>query len=154
MHFLLGRFEKTASEFYNEYIANNDLFAAEPIKQMSKLTNNLLHGIDYGLVQTVREKNYRFLHEKLGGINGLKLSEKPGTFMYPLLLENGAEIRKRLQDRRIYIPTLWPDVFSWCREGEAEYTMSKDILPLPIDQRYGTEDMQYLVREIQKCLKN
>ncbi len=154
MRFLLGRFERTASEFYSEYAANNEMFVHEPIKRMSKLTNNLLHGVDYGRMQEIRENNYRFLHEKLGGMNGLKLSEKPGSFMYPLLLENGAEIRKRLQAEKIYIPTLWPDVFSWCGEGEAEYTMSKDILPLPVDQRYGAEDMQYLVREIKECLKN
>ncbi len=154
MRFLLGRFERTASEFYSEYAANNEMFVHEPIKRMSKLTNNLLHGVDYGRMQEIRENNYRFLHEKLGGMNGLKLSEKPDSFMYPLLLENGAEIRKRLQAEKIYIPTLWPDVFSWCGEGEAEYTMSKDILPLPVDQRYGAEDMQYLVREIKECLKN
>ncbi len=47
MHFLLGRFERTASEFYGEYVANNDLFTSEPIKKMSKLTRNLRHGIDY-----------------------------------------------------------------------------------------------------------
>ncbi len=154
MHFLLGRYERTASEFYSEYSANNALFAAEPIKRISKLTNNLLHGIDYSFVQAVREENYRFLHEWLGGINSLKLNDRPGTFMYPLLLENGAEIRKRLQHRKIYIPTLWPDVFSRCQETEIEFRMTADILPLPIDQRYGTEDMQYLVREIQECLKN
>ena len=47
MRFLLGRFERTAAEFYSEYVANNDMFENEPIKKMSKLTDNLLRGIQY-----------------------------------------------------------------------------------------------------------
>ncbi|MBR4331346.1 MAG: hypothetical protein IKP72_01570 [Clostridia bacterium] len=152
MRFLLGRFERTASEFYGEYAANNDLFYREPIKRMSKLTNNLLHGIDYATVKTVREDNYSRLHQLLGGINGLTLSEKPGTFMYPLLLGNGAEVRKRLQQKRIYIPTLWPDVFQLCGSEAAEYRMAENILPLPVDQRYGKNIMEIIQEEIIQCM--
>ncbi len=154
MRFLLGRYERTASEFYGEYTANNDFFVREPVKRMSKLTENLLHGIDYAHVREIREANHRYLHGALGEINGLTLSEAPGTFMYPLLLENGAEIRKRLQAEKIYIPTLWPDVFSWCEAGEAEYRMARNILPLPIDQRYGVEDMEYLAKEIRRLMND
>lgn len=32
MHFLLGRYERSANEFYGEYVANNKLFATEPAK--------------------------------------------------------------------------------------------------------------------------
>ena len=152
MRFLLGRFERPASEFYAEYAANNDLFYTEPVKRMSRLTENLLHGVDYGHVKAVREENYARLHRALRGFNGLKLREGPGTFMYPLLLENGAEVRKKLQAERIYIPTLWPDVFDWCAEGEPEYEMANNVLPLPIDQRYGAEDMEYVAEEIGKCM--
>ena len=148
MHFLLGRFERTASEFYREYADNNAYFAAQPIKRMSKLTANLLHGIDYERVKAIREENYSVLHRKLGVLNGLTLGDRPGTFMYPLLLENGAEIRKKLQQRKIYIPTLWPDVFGWCGEGETEFRLADNILPLPIDQRYGPEDMQRILDEL------
>lgn len=148
MRFLLGRFERTASEFYGEYAANNELFYSEPVKLMSRLTRNLLRGIDYSRVKAVREENYAYLHSRLGGVNQLRLSDTPGTFMYPLLLQNGAEIRKQLQKKKIYIPTLWPDVFDWCDENEMEYQMAKNILPLPIDQRYGTEDMEYMLEEL------
>lgn len=142
MRFLLGRFERTASEFYSEYAANNKLFAKEPVKHMSKLTDNLLRGIDYEQIKKARERNYQYLHQALGCVNGLTLRDSSGTFMYPLLLENGAEIRKQLQQQKIYIPTLWPDVLDWCGEDDAEYRMARDILPLPIDQRYGTEEMK------------
>ena len=148
MDFLLGRYERTASEFYGKYVANNELFNKEPVKKMSKLTCNLLHGIDYDSIKKIRKKNYLYLHTLLHESNLLKLSDEPGTFMYPLLLENGEEIRKRLQEDKIYIPILWPSVFTFAMKDETEYKLSKNILPLPIDQRYRIEDMNVIMEAL------
>lgn len=150
MHFLLGRYERTAGEFYSEYNANNKFFATEPIKRMSKLTANLLHGIDYERVEYRRRENFEYLHKRLGEINQLKV--KPAAFMYPLMIENGASIRKMLQAEKIFIPTLWPTVFEVTEPSDIEYKMAENILPLPIDQRYGIEDMEYMVQEVLKCI--
>lgn len=152
MHFLLGRYERSASEFYSEYVANNDLFDNEPLRKMSKLTWNLLHGIDYEKVKVTRIRNYFYLHKQLRNRNQLKISDKPGTFMYPILLDNGFKIRKRLQAERIYIPMLWPNVFDICSINELECDMAKNILPLPIDQRYSFEDMEYICNLIDYLL--
>lgn len=148
MHFLLGRYERTASEFYSEYVVNNHFFRNEPIKQMSKLTENLLHGIDYDFVRKRRTENFEYLQEMFGDINQLDLIVPDGAYMYPLYIENGAELRKRLQSKRIYIPVLWPDVFTICEKNELEYQFAKNILPLPIDQRYTTMHMKKIVKEI------
>lgn len=145
MHFLLGRFERTASEFYSEYVANNQLFQDEPIKAMSGLTENLLRGMNYTTIKKKRTKNFSYLHKKLEKMNKLKLTIPEGAFMYPFYLENGTEVRKLLQKEKIYIPILWPAVFDLCDKNELEYDMAMNILPLPIDQRYGIEEMQYLV---------
>jgi len=147
MFFLLGRFERTASEFYSGYVENNKLFKNEPIKRMSRLTQNLLHGIDYAAVEKKRRENYEYLHAKIGKCNLLSLSET-GTFMYPFLIKNGLKLRKNLQKKNIYIPTLWPSVFEITGSGDLEYNMAQNILPLPIDQRYGQTDMDRLIKEI------
>ncbi len=152
MHFLLGRYERTASEFYHEYVDNNYLFANEPIKQMSRLTENLLHGIDYNVVERRRTENFSYLHEQLSCFNKLKLRVPEGAFMYPLYIENGATVRKKLQEKKIYIPTLWPDVFEVCDEKELEYDMAKNILPLPVDQRYDEGNMNYICKEVVRCI--
>lgn len=141
MHFLLGRYERSANEFYSEYVLNNKLFATEPVKRMSRLTENLLHGIDYDAVAKRRQENFEFLDEEFRDINELNLKSVYGAFMYPLLVQNGSEIRKALQKEKIYIPTLWPNVMKECRVGSLEYHYAADILPIPIDQRYGKEDM-------------
>lgn len=72
MNFLLGRYERSASEFYQEYVDNNHFFKNEPIKRMSKLTENLLHGIDYKMVNARRTQNFAYLHEKLKSFSSSK----------------------------------------------------------------------------------
>lgn len=148
MHFLLGRFERTASEFYGEYVTNNNFFVNEPLKRMSKMTENLLHGIDYEFVKNRRTKNFRILNDEFEKINKLSLCVPEGAFMYPLYTDNGAVVRKQLQMEKVYIPTLWPAVFNVCEESEAEYDMAANILPIPVDQRYDADDMKYIIKKI------
>lgn len=152
MRFLLGRFERTASEFYSEYSANNHMFASAPVKRMSKLTENLLHAVDYRAVRATRNQNYETLHTAFLDVNRLTLCMPDGAFMYPLFVENGDRIRKQLQAKKIYIPTLWPDVFARCSPQEAEFDMAQNILPLPCDQRYGKQEIAYLIREVMQCI--
>lgn len=152
MHFLLGRFEKDANEFYAEYAENNQSFRNEPVKSMSKLTHNLLRAVDYKHIADARTQNFTTLHRILGDKNKLNLNTPYGAFMYPLYLENGTEIRKQLQNKKIYIPTLWPDVFDICTESEVEYRMAENILPLPIDQRYNEAEMSCIVEKIAEVI--
>lgn len=153
MRFLLGRFEKTASEFYSEYSANNHFFSDEPIKNMSVLTENIMRSIDYELVKNRRTENFEILHTALSKENRLLLEVPKGAFMYPLLIENGEEIRKKLQQRRIYIPTLWPDAIKNLNSTEKEICFAKNILPLPCDQRYGEEEMKYILKNLEEEMR-
>lgn len=152
MGFLLGRFERPANEFYQEYVDNNERFFDVPLKRMSKLTENLLHAIDYEFVKNRRTENFEYLHRKLKTVNKLNLIIPEGAFMYPLYIDSGDAVRKKLQAKKIYVPTLWPDVFNLCGENELEYDMAKNILPIPVDQRYDIEDMDYIIEVLQECL--
>lgn len=152
MHFLLGRFERSASEFYREYAENNAFFEAEDIKRMSKLTENILRGAEDGRIQRQRMENFQQLAAAFDDVNELKLRTPEGAFAYPLLVPNGADVRKRLIAEKIYIPTLWPNVLEDAEEGTRDYRLAKDVLPLPVDQRYGAEEMEYLTKEVRKCI--
>ena len=144
MRFLLGRYERSASEFYDDYKANNRLFVNEPIKRMSKLTCNLLHGIDYNYVKQRRTDNFISYHTIFGKINKLELRISEGALVYPLLIENGPEIRRALQKKNIYVPTFWPAVLERVSEDSSDRYIVDNILPLPCDQRYQTEDTEYI----------
>ena len=154
MNFLLGRYERTASEFYKEYVENNKMFSNEPIKFMSKLTENLLRGINYKDVINIRSLNFEYLAKSFENINKLRINNSTGMFAYPLWIKNGYKIRKKLLSKKIYIPTLWPNVINELPNNCLEFDLAMNILPIPCDQRYDIRDMKYIVEEVRKCLNS
>lgn len=148
MKHILGRYEGQASDFYNEFKKNDESFKELPIKKMSKLTRNILGAIDYEKIIQSRNRNFEYLHGSLKHTNILDIKLPYGSFTYPYYVENGIEVRKKLAQRKIYIPTLWPNVLKENLEDSIEYDYAANILPLPCDQRYGGEDMEYIVREL------
>lgn len=148
MNFLFGRFEKSASEFYSMFEKNENYIDGQTLKKMSYVTENLLRGIEYAKVKKIRTANFTYLHDKLGSINKLELFIPQGAFMYPLLIDNAPEIRKCLIEKKIYIPRLWPNVVESVKKEWIEYSFAMNILPIPCDQRYTIEDMEYIYRTI------
>lgn len=72
--------------------------------------------------------------------------------MYPLFIENGNTIREKLWEKKIYVPLFWDMVFELCEKKELEYDMAENMLPIPVDQRYQIEDMEYVVNVISEWL--
>lgn len=152
MTHVLGRYEGSASDYYNSFRRIDESFKTEPIKYMSNLTHNILGAIDYERVRQIRNENYAYLESKIVGHNKLKLIAPDGPFAYPFYVEAGMDIRKILAQKNIYIPTLWPNVINDTLEKSIEYKYAANILPLPCDQRYGVEDMEFIVEEMKKCI--
>lgn len=150
MKHILGRFEGQASDYYNEFNKNDDAFKELPIKRMSKLTRNILGAIDYQKVIDTRNRNFKYLHDCLGSSNVLEIKLPHGPFAYQYYVENGIEIRKKLAEKKIYIPTLWPNVLKENLEDSIEYDYAANILPLPCDQRYAVEDMERLIEVLRR----
>ena len=148
MGHILGRYEKNASDFYKLFVENDEKFCNSSIKKMSKITENLLHAIDYKTVKCIRNRNYEYLYSKLKEINKLKLKKISGAYCYPLYIENADAMRNKMIKNKIYVPTLWPNVINDLGEETLEYKFAKNILPLPCDQRYTIEDMQKIIKII------
>ncbi|MBQ7523673.1 MAG: hypothetical protein IJT07_04060 [Oscillospiraceae bacterium] len=145
MDYLLGRFERTGSEFYAQYTANNTSFTTAPMMQMSRLTENLLRGIDYDEVRRRRRENFAALHAAFGDANALDVHMVDGAFMYPLMTPNAEAIRTACQKEKLYIPLLWPNVVKDVQSDWTAWHLAHDVLPLPCDQRYSAEDMQRVI---------
>lgn len=148
MKHILGRYEKSASEFYKDFVENDDHFCSCSIKKMSKVTENLLHAIDYKSVRKIRNKNYKYLYKNLIKINKLNLKKVNGAYCYPLYIENADVVRNIMIENNIYVPTLWPNVVSDFDKETLEYKYAKNILPLPCDQRYNLNDMKRMIEII------
>lgn len=153
MHFLMGRFERTASEFYSDYVSNNKIFASEELKIMSKLTKNILRSINYTEVNKIRTDNFSYLHKAFADINLLKVNDIKGAYAYPLCLETSEEIKAKLISKKIYIPTIWPNVLNDVNKNDIEYKYVQKILPIPCDQRYGESEMRKIIEAVHKCLR-
>ncbi len=152
LNFLAGRYEKTATQFYREFQKNEVFLKTQDIKAMSDMAKNILRGVDYEEVRIIREANYRVLESKLSRLNKLEIQMGVGPYMYPLLIENGEEIRKKLQKRHMYIPCLWTNVIrSETYQQECYY--AENILPVPCDQRYSREDMLKIIDIINEILE-
>lgn len=117
-------------------------------KLMSDYTHEVLFGIDYATAKEKRRANYQLLHEALGEMNALPLPPMD-TFkcpmVYPFIPKKGrADLRKKLQELRIYTATYWPKLVE-LNNGTLEECLAKNLIPLPIDQRYGAEDMKRII---------
>ena len=69
--------------------------------------------------------------------------------VYPFWSDNG--LKKQLIDAKIFVATYWPNIFEWTKPDDLEYELANNIVCIPIDQRYSEEDMERIVKEIEKC---
>lgn len=122
---------------------------------MSKVTHNLLRAIDYDAVARERQHNAAYLHSHLKSINKLKIHVPYGAFMYPLMIDlsiKGGLVRKMLQQSKIYVPCLWPDTLCRTSTDTIAYQLAENIVPLPCDQRYNIDDMDYILEKIHEIV--
>ena len=152
MAHLLEKYENSTNLSYEKYNRIEQSLSHENIKKMSKLTKNLMRGIQYENIAKRRSENFKYVNQKLREVNRLHPKEVYGAFMYPLYISNGAEIRKKLREKKIYIPCFWEDVLERCTKDDLEYDVSMNILPLPIDQRYSNIDMEFLIQKLIVCV--
>ena len=147
---LLKRIDIDAGAGYNDFKANDGKLKTEPIKQMSRLTRSLLSSIDFETVKQKRLANFSQLHSELAASNKLSIDtfgEYACPMVYPYYTEDET-LRGRLIKNKIFVATYWPNVLEWCNENDTEYKLTKNIIPIPIDQRYGAEEMEYIINVI------
>lgn len=141
---LIKRIDIDASSAYKDFQESDNQLINQDIQLMSNLTKRLLESINFDSVKTIRRNNYLYLNEHLSKFNKLKLPDISSfecPMVYPYYIENGDILRKKLIANKIFIATYWLNVFEWCPESSLEYVYAKNILPLPIDQRYAIKDL-------------
>lgn len=141
MAHILGRFEGTAAEYYHLLHHHADSFHAEPVKKMSRLTQNILSAIDYQAVRRRRNDNYNRLAMRLGNKNPLNFITPEAPLAYPFFHPDGIRLRREMAARQVYIPLYWSNVIETMPAASIEYQYAANILALPCDQRYDSAAM-------------
>ena len=149
MDYLLKRADISAEAAYADFRAQSLKLKDNPIMRMSHLTHRIMASIDYKQASTRRRENYGFLDEALKGKNriSLPLADDAVPMVYPFLTDDDG-LRQRLIENKIFVAQYWPNVLDWCEKGYTDYQLTKQLLPLPVDQRYGTEEMQRIIELI------
>lgn len=146
---LLKRIDLSAGEGFGAYRVNEERLESQPIRTMSKLTQRIMQSIDYEDTASKRRENYQMLHEALGGENNLELQleEDVVPMAYPFLTPIKG-LREKLIENKVFVARYWPNVLDWTTKDDIEYLLAYQMQPLPIDQRFGEDDMKRIIKLI------
>jgi hypothetical protein len=149
MSHLVKRLELGAEVGYKDFLLNEKKLSNQPIRLMSKTSNSILNNIDYEYAKKCREDNFRYLHQHLSRINKLNIDSKNicGPMVYPFLCEQ-EDLRKKLINKKIFVATYWKNVFEQSACTDWEYYLARFLIPLPIDHRYNTQNMNLILEQI------
>jgi len=149
MGYLLKRIDVSPGAAYGDFRARSAELRNNPIKMMSPLTHRIMASIDYQQAARQRRDNYRQLDNALKDKNGISLPLVGDTvpMVYPFLTADDT-LRQRLIDNQIFVAQYWPNVLDWCPAGTTEQRLTRSLLPLPIDQRYTSQEMSRIIELI------
>lgn len=146
MAHLLKRIDLSAEQGFADFRKVDDGLDNQPIRRMSKLTQRIMQSIDYESAAQKRRENYQMLHELLGKDNNLVLPlEEDAVPMVYLFLTPIKGLHEKLIENKVFVARYWPNVLDWTTENEIEYLLAYQMQPLPIDQRYGKDDMERII---------
>lgn len=144
--FLVKRIDLGAEAGYADFQTLTKALVGQPIKLMSSLTQRLMQGVDYIGIAQQRRANYLRLHSALCKSNtlSLPLDEDAVPMVYPYL-GSVKDLREKLIENKVFVARYWPNMLDWTTEDDIEYLLAYQMQPLPIDQRYGGEDMNRII---------
>ena len=134
---LFRRLEEGAEAGYAEFQAAEHQLKGAPIRAMSAITRAMLECCDFAEAARRRRANFRFLHKHLHSAFPFALSDDDVPLAYPYVTPK-TNMRGKLLEKRIFVPLYWPGIAE-------DVCPLENILPLPIDQRYGEEDMKRIM---------
>ena len=149
MLYLLNRLDISAEKAFEEYHISENLLDSSGIRKMSKISENILKSIDYKKIVEKRRKNFLLLNDALKEKNivEINLDSLAVPMIYPMWGRN-RQLRELLIKNKVYIATYWPNVMKWATSDSIECQLVKELIPLPIDQRYGRDDMESIIKYV------
>lgn len=144
---LTKRIDISPEAAYQDFRDTSKALVGQPVKRMSKLTQRMMQGIDYEAVAKQRRANYQLLHEALGKENNLELLLEGDAvpMVYPYLVPVKG-LREKLIESKIFVARYWPSVLECTKPDDIDYLLAFQMQPLPIDQRYGSEEMKNILK--------
>lgn len=146
--FLLQRIEYGCEgKAYQSRQLNEKRIDNEDCKAMSKLTRTILDGTDYEYIMKKRRENFDIARSHFDKINCLDVERYYDKdcipMVYPLVIEDD-KLLERLQTGKHFQGHWWSYLLNEISEEREEYWLSRYIIPITIDQRYGRKEISYV----------
>lgn len=128
------------------------------INSISKSSFEILKKVDVDYLVKRRKKNYKYLYKKLKKISKIKIykidikKEVPLFLVIKLYEKERNLFHRYLIKNKIYCPIHWPLINELDENFEVK-DFIKDIVSIPIDQRYSRKDMNYIYKKILKFFR-
>lgn len=151
--FLLQRIEYGCEGIaYESRMLNENRIDSSDIMKMSKLTRAILDGITYDEIQDIRRKNFELACSLFDCINKIDVKnyydESCIPMIYPLVIEQDTLLPKLLSAKH-FQGHWWSYLLKEMETDSFEYWMSRYMIPITIDQRYGEEELYYIKGVVQ-----
>ncbi len=143
---LIKRIDLSPEDGFEDYHRNEENLEHEEIMLMSCFTERMMQSIDYKAVAERRRVNFQYLYETLQSSNLLafKMENDAVPMIYPYW-GSVKGLREKLIENKIFVARYWPNVLEWCLNNDIDYQLAHLMLPLPIDQRYGENEMNRII---------
>lgn len=151
INYLVNRLIGKQEVAYRQFLRSERMVTLE-LRGISRLSARILKSINYKEIAQKRRRNFLFLHQALGEYNAFNFSlqEKSVPLCYPFLPKRQIN-KKILHKSGIFVPTYWkmPQAI---KLPNFEKSLIRRLLSLPIDQRYGEIEMDFISGKIRRFL--
>jgi hypothetical protein len=149
--FFFKNIEFGISASYEDRMKNEERIENAGVRRMSLLTTKLLKNIDYNDIKRKRQINFYTAHELFKPINLFNplsfIDANSVPMCYPLVIES-EDIIDNLHKMKLYVGRLWKHVLDEVPDNCFESWLSKNLIPVPIDQRYNENIIQEIFEMI------
>lgn len=133
----------------NQYIDTVKNVGAMAVKSM-----DFIKHIDLAHMYKTRLKHCTYLYDKLSSLNDVRLIGRvssESTLYFPILVEQQSSVQKKLAERGIYAPVIWP--IPKLAQGVCKIAddIANHMLGIPCDHRYTHEEikkMAHIITEV------
>lgn len=152
--FLLKRIEYGCEgKGYEARSLNEKRIDSEDCMRMSKLTRAIMDAEDYDYNKRKRKENFAYVHKLLGDINRIDptmyMDDDTIPMVYPLVVEDDECIQCLFRAKH-FQGHWWSYICDEQPKDSFEYWISRFVIPITIDQRYGKEEMDYIAGIVRK----
>ena len=132
--------------------AEDILDSQDKIFAISQMSSKVQANLDKEELIRKRRENFAYLSDNLKEyVEPVFVFEQGNVPLYfPILVKDRASLQKHLVENSIYAPVVWPKDEKQPQQCEGAENAYQHLLCIPIDQRYGLDDMERIVSVIKE----